>query len=193
MRTRQYWLLFLIFVCSMGIVEQLAVSHQVYFYLDAGYEPMRAAAFYGIFGVCFAIGNLAGSLSDRIGREQLFIPACVICAGFMSLFFIMDDTTAPWLPPLIAIGFGLSFGCIACVLNATLADLFHGAHYGRIAGTMTVGFAVGGTLSPWLAGFIHDLTGSYTGAYVMLIGAVLATGILMWFVAPRKLNPVGRE
>ena len=99
----------------------------------------------------------------------------------------------PWLPPLIAIGFGLTFGSYPCVLNATLADLFHGRHYGRIAGVMVLGFALGGTLSAWLAGHIHDLTGSYTGTYVMIVAALLATAIMMWFVAPRKVSPVGRR
>ncbi len=191
-RTRQFWFLFLVFVFSMGIVEQLAVSHQVYFYLEVGYDPMAAATFYSIFGICFAIGNLVGSLSDRIGRERFFIPACLVCAAFASLLFVMKDTSPPWLAPLIATGFGLSFGSIPCVLNATLADLFHGKHYGRISGTMVLGFALGGTLSPWLAGYVYDITGSYTGTYLMLVTALLTTAVLMWFIAPRKLNPVKR-
>ena len=191
-RTRQFWFLFLIFVFSMGIVEQLAVSHQVYFYLEVGYDPMAAATFYSIFGICFAIGNLVGSLSDRIGRERFFIPACLVCAAFASLLFVMKDTSPSWLAPLIAIGFGLSFGSIPCVLNATLADLFHGKHYGRISGTMILGFALGGTLSPWLAGYMYDITGNYTGTYLMLVAALLATAAMMWLVAPRKLNPVKR-
>ena len=52
-------------------------------------------------------------------------------------------------------------------------------------------FAVGGTLSPWLAGYMYDITGSYTGTYVLLVVALLATAAMMWFVAPRKLNPIG--
>jgi MFS family permease len=104
----------------------------------------------------------------------------------------MRATSTPWLPPLLAAGFGLSFGSLCCVLNATLADLFLGPHYGRIAGSMIVGFAVGGTLSPWLAGHLHDLTGSYTITYVILVGALVATATMFWFVAPRKLNPIRR-
>jgi len=192
-RTRQFWLLFLIFVFSVGIVEQLAVSHLVYFYLEVGYDPMAAATFYSIFGVCFAIGNVVGALSDRIGRERFFIPACLVCTAFASLLFLMKDTSASWLPPLIATGFGVSFGSLPCVLNATLADLFHGKHYGKISGTMLVGFAVGGTLSPWLAGYMYDMTGNYTGTYITLVVALLATAIMMWFVAPRKVSPVGRR
>jgi sugar phosphate permease len=193
MRTRQFWLLFFMWLVSMGIVEQLSISHQVYFYLDAGYEPMKAATFYSIFGVCFALGNVAGALSDRIGRERFFIPACLACAGFASLFFVMKDASTPWLPPIISVGFGTTFGSLCCVSNATLADLFSGKHYGKIAGSMIVGFATGGTLSPWLAGHLHDITGNYTVTYAILVAGLLVTATLMWLVAPRKLHPIGRS
>jgi MFS family permease len=176
----------------MGFVEQLAVSHQVYFYLDAGYEPMTAAAFYTVFGVCFALGNVGGALSDRIGRERFFIPACLACAGFASLYFVMNDASTPWLPPIIAAGFGTTFGSLCCVLNATLADLFQGRHYGKIAGSMILGFATGGTLSPWLAGHLHDVTGNYTATFAILVAGLLVTALLMALVAPRKLRPVAR-
>jgi len=193
MRTRQFWLLFCIWLVAMGIVEQIAISHHVYFYLDAGYAPLTAATFFSIFGICFAIGNVSGAISDRIGRERFFIPACLACACFVSLYFLMRDASTPWLPPIIAAGFGLTFGSLCCVLNATLADLFQGKHYGRIAGTMIVGFATGGTLSPWLAGYLHDVTGGYTVTYAALVIALISTATMFWFVAPRKLCPVARQ
>jgi len=189
-RTRQFWLLFIIWVIATGIVEQIAASHQVYFYLDAGYEPLTAATYFSLYGICFAMGSVAGSISDRIGRERFFIPVCLTCAGFVALYFLMKDTSAPWFPPLIATGFGLTFGSLMCVLNATLADLFQGKHYGRIAGSMIVGFAVGGTISPWMAGHLHDLTGSYTITYAVLVAALVATALLMRIISPGKLSPV---
>jgi len=178
---------------AMGIVEQLAISHQVYFYMDAGYDALTATKFYGLFGMCFAAGNLVGALSDRTGRERFFIPTTIACAVFVSLFLALRDTSTPWLPPLVAVGFGLTFGTFPCLLNATLADLFHGKHYGRIAGMMILAFALGGTVSPWLSGHLHDTTGSYTGTYMMCVAALLATAVMMWFVAPRKLNPVAQH
>jgi len=191
--TRQFWLLFLSWLVLFGVVEQLTIAHQVYFYLDAGYAPMSAAAFYGIFGVCVALGNLAGAVSDRVGRERVFIPCCVIGAAFASLYFLMKDTSLPWLPPVIAAGLGTTFGALCCVLNAALADLFSGKHYGKIAGSMIVGFATGGTLSPWLAGHLHDITGNYTTTYAILVAGLLVTATLMWLVAPRKLHPIARS
>ena len=193
MHTRQYWLFFPMFVLSVGIVEQIAISHQVYFYLDAGYGSMQAATFYGVFGICFAIGNIAAAWSDKTGRERFYIPTCLVCAGFVALFFFMQDANAPWLPMLIAVGFGLCFGAIPCVLNAALADLFHGKHYGKILGTMIIGFAIGGMVGPWLAGYLYDVTGTHTITYTLIIASLVAIAIMMWLAAPSKLSPVQKQ
>lgn len=188
--TRQFWMLFVVAFLILGIVEQTAIAHQVYFYRDAGYAPLTAAGFYSIFGVCFVLGNLSGSISDRIGRERYFIPACVVAAASVCLLFLMRDTTTPWLPPLFAVMFGLSLGSGPCVFYAAVADLFHGPHYGRIVGMMVLGFSLGGTVSPWLAGYLHDVTSSYSSTFLLLIASLLLTATLMWLVAPRRLNPV---
>ncbi len=188
LRARQFWLLFLIWVCTMGLVEQTVISQQVYFYRDAGYSPMTAAVFYGTFGICLAAGNLLGSFSDRIGRDRLALPAFVLCLGFASLLFLLKDTSNPWLPPVFAVGFGITFGSLTCVLNATVADIFHGAHYGSIAGVITLGFAIGGCVSPWLAGYLYDVTGDHTASYVVVIAALIASIIMYLIVAPRKMR-----
>ena len=159
--------MFLMSMTAMGIVEQLAISHQVYFYMDVGYDALTATKFYGLFGMSFAAGNLIGAVSDRTSRERFFIPTAIVCAVFVSLFLALRDTSSLWLPPLVAVGFGITFGTFPCVLNATLADLFHGRHYGRIAGMMILAFALGGTIGPWLSGHLHDTTGNYTGTYVI--------------------------
>ncbi len=191
-RTYQFWLLFAMAFTVMGIVEQVAIAHQVYFYRDAGYDALTAAGFYSVFGVCFVLGNLLGSISDRIGRERFIVPACLVCALSVALLFVMRDTTQPWLPPVFAASFGLSLGSIPCVFYASVGDMFHGKHYGKIIGMMVLGFALGGTLSPWLAGYLYDTSGSYTSTFALLIGSLLATAVLIRVVAPGKLSPIVR-
>jgi len=189
-RTRQFWLLFAMAFLFLGVVEQILIAHQVYFYLDAGYAPMTAASFYSVFGICFVLGNLSGALSDRVGREVCFISACLVCATTLCMLFTLGEASPRWFPTLFALIAGLCIGTGPCVFYATVADLFHGTNYGTIVGTMVMGFALGGTLSPWLAGYLHDTTGSYASTYVLLIASLLLTGLMMWLIAPRKLNPV---
>lgn len=190
LRARQFWLLFLIWVCTMGIVEQTVISQQVYFYLDAGYSPLTASSFYGAFGIALAAGNLLGSFSDRMGRDRFALPSFVLCLVFTGLLFLIRDASSPWLPLIFAVGFGACFGLLSCVLNATVADIFHGPHYGRIAGVIVMGFAAGGCVSPWLAGYLYDLSGGHTSTYLVVVAAQLASIIMYRMVAPRRLRPV---
>jgi len=190
MKTYQLWLLFLISFCLMGFVEQIAIAHQLYFFRDVGYQPMQAATIYGVFGVAFAVGNLCGSFSDRVGREKVFLPSCLLGMGGVSLLFLIEDTSRPWLPFLFALCLGLGLGAAVTPFFATVADLFHGEHFGSIQGFIVLGFSLGGTISPWLAGFVHDKTGSYYLVLFVLLGAFAACAVLMWLVAPRKLGSV---
>lgn len=192
-RARQFWLLFMIWVCTMGLVEQTVISQQVYFYLDAGYLPLTAATFYGAFGISLAIGNLLGSLSDRIGRDRFCMPSFIMCLAFACLLFLMKDASTPWVPSVFAVGFGLGFGSLCCVLNATVADIFHGKHYGRIAGVITLGFAIGGSVSPWLAGYLYDQSDSHTSTYLMVVVALVASMTMFQILAPRKLRRVHHQ
>ena len=190
MKTSQFWLLFLLSFLHQGFAEQIAIAHQVYFFIDVGYQPMQAATIYSVFGVAFVVGNLCGSFSDRVGREKVFIPSCLLGTGAVSLLFLIKDTSQPWIAFVFAVCLGLGLGATGPVFFATVADLFHGKYFGSIQGSMILGFSLGGTISPWLAGFLHDQTGSYTVTFFMLLVSLIIAAVLMWLVAPRKLRPV---
>ena len=190
LKTHQFWLLFLIAFFLLGLAEQIAIAHQVYFFRDIGYEPMMAASIFSVFGVAFILGNLCSFLSDHLGREKVFIPSCLLSAGAVSLLFLMSDTSQPWMPFLFAVCFGLGLGAAAPVFYATVADLFHGRHFGSIQGTVVLGFSLGGAIAPWLAGFLHDKTGSYFVSFIILLVSLIVSVVLMWLIAPRKLRSV---
>jgi len=192
MRTPQFWMLWVAGFCQLGLVEKMAIAHQVYFFRDAGYTPIAAASVYSVFGVVFVCGSLASSLSDRLGREKVYLPACAIAIAGTLLLFGVKDATQPWMAYLYATLFGFGMGMMPPILFASVADLFHGKSYGAIQGMVALGFSVGGAISPWLAGHIHDLTGSYYLTLFILLGALMLCGLLVWLAAPRKLSPVRR-
>jgi len=190
LRTYHFWLLFLISFCLVGFAEQTVVAHQVYFFRDAGYEPMLAAAIYSVFGVMYMVGKLCSFFSDRLGREMVFISSCLLSAGIASLLFFIENMSQFWMPFLFAACFGLAFGPAIPVLFVTVADLFQGRHFGSIQGAIMVGLSLGGAISPWLAGFLHDKTGSYFVTFFMLLAFLVVPAVLMWRLAPRKVRPV---
>ena len=190
MKTYQFWLLFLVAFFLLGLAEQIAIAHQVYFFRDIGYEPMMAANIYSLFGILFIVGTLCSFLSDRFGREKVFIPSCLVSAGAVCLLFLIRDTSHLWMPVLFAVCFGLGVGAAGPVFYSAAADLFQGRHFGSILGTITLGFSLGGAIGPPLAGFIHDRTNSYSFAFFIVLGSLVSAALLMWLVAPRKVAPV---
>ena len=190
--TPQFWMLWVAGFCQLGLAEKMTIAHQVYFFRDAGYTPLAAASIYSVFGVVFVIGCLASSLSDRLGREKVYLPACAIAIAGALLLFGVKDATQPWMAYLYAVLFGFGMGMMPPILFASVADLFHGKSYGAIQGMVALGFSAGGALSPWLAGHIHDITGSYYQTLFILMGALVTCGLLMWLAAPRRLSPVRR-
>jgi sugar phosphate permease len=189
-KTYHFWLLFFIAFCLLGLAETIVIAHIVFFFRDVGYEAMRAAGIYSVFGVAFVVGNLCSFLSDRLGRERVFVPSCLLSAVAVSFLFLIKDTSHPWLSLLYAVFFGLGIGTAAPVFFTTVADLFQGRHFGSIQGAVVLGFSLGGAIAPWLAGFLHDKTGSYFSTFLILLGSVLISILLMWLVAPRKIWPV---
>ena len=92
LKTYRFWLLFFIGFFFLGIAEQIAIAHQVYFFRDVGYEPMLAANIYSMFGITFVAGNMCSFSSDRFGREKVFIPGCLLCAVAVGLLFFYQGS-----------------------------------------------------------------------------------------------------
>ena len=190
MKTPQFWLLWLAGFFQLGMAEKASIAHMVYLFQDVGYSPMAAASVYSVFGIVFVIGNLVSSLSDRLGRERVYIPAAALALLGALLLFVIDDAGSPWMAYTYAVVFGFGMGMMPPVLFAAVADLFHGKSYGAIQGMVALGFSAGGAVSPWLAGFLHDITGTYDATLFILAGSIVTCALLVWLAAPRKLSPV---
>jgi len=48
----------------------------------------------------------------------------------------------------------------------------------------------GGAAGPWVTGFLHDLTGSYTLAFAIAMAVSGLSAISIWQAAPRKVRAV---
>jgi cyanate permease len=48
----------------------------------------------------------------------------------------------------------------------------------------------GGGVGPWLAGVLHDHTGTYVLAFQIAIACSLVSVVAIWLAAPRKVRAV---
>jgi MFS family permease len=79
---------------------------------------------------------------------------------------------------------------LTSVMGPIVAEIFEGPHYGSIFGTITVALIGGGAAGPWVAGVIHDATGSYRLAFVLTIACCIASALAIWMAAPRNVRHV---
>jgi len=169
-----------------GIGCYLVLAHQVKFAQDVGYSSTFAASIFALFGIFTAVGQLSSAMSDWIGRERTVTLAVILSIVAMVALISVRDTSQPWLLYVYATCLGYGAGLCSPSIFAGSADIFYGKHYGAIAGLLLTGFGIGGIIGPWLGGYVYDVSGSYTDAFVFCIVCFVISGITFWIAAPRK-------
>jgi MFS family permease len=119
---------------------------------------------------------LVGVAADRLGRGLAATLAYGSATlGILSLANLQTGGLGALI--LFVLFYGLSQGSSGIVVVARAADLFQGAHFGRIYGWISVTGGVGEALGAWLGGAVYDLTGSYRTAFAAAVVA-LAAGVV---------------
>lgn len=180
MRTPHFWLLMLVYVFT-GLGSFLVALHQLAFAVTIGFGKLYAAEVLG-FGAFLSLPGviLTGTISDYIGRER----AAVASYGMSILgvvFALLIHSTAQW--PLLwlhACCFGMTWGARGPAITAKTADLFPGPNLGAILGVITIGTGVGAAAGSWMAGWLFDLTGSYTVPFTLSIVFYICGAIAFW-------------
>jgi MFS family permease len=186
MRTRSFWVLFALFSATWFSIFTPLV-HLVPLARGLGVDALLATTLVSAIGISGIVGRLImGSLSDRIGRRPAIGVGLVLqIAAFLGF------AAAGALPGLYAasVAFGFSYGAVAALFPAMVADFFGRGQAGSLVGLL---FALSGSMAAWgplSAGFIYDRTGSYGPAWVGSAALnLVALGLLGWARPPRRLE-----
>ncbi len=190
LRTTRFWWIALGYFCALFTWYAVQV-HQTKYLQEIGFTPAVAAWALGGVSLAGIPGQIAlGHLSDRIGREFVWVVASLGFAATCLLLLALRDTpTMPLLYLMIAAQGVLGYG-VTSVIGAIPAEIFQGRHYGSIFGTLMLASIAGGAVGPWLTGALHDATGSYRMAFWIALASSLLSAIAVWFAAPRKVRLV---
>ena len=82
---------------------------------------------------------------------------------------------------------------LTSVMGPIVAESFEGPHYGSIFGAINIALFAGGAAGPWLAGAIHDSTGSYKLAFILIIVCCFTAAAAIWIAASRNVRVVPRR
>jgi len=186
MGTYQLWLLVLSQSLYWGLGTYLVLAHQVKFTGDVGYSSMFSASVFGLFGIFFAGGQASAFISDWIGREKTITLATILSIGALVALLSVKDSSQPLLLYVYATCFGYGTGLFSPTLVAGTADIFHGRHFGGIAALLLTGMGVAAFIGPWLGGYIYDISGSYSSAFILCMVCFGLACIAVWIAAPRN-------
>ena len=189
-RTVRFWLCCLATFSLWGINQNILVVHQVAFAIDMGYSKLYASAVLSLFGLTFAFGSLGSQISDRIGREMTILLATAIGISGMIVLMCIQDASQPWMLYYFSISLGIANGLCAPTIAATVIDIFQGPRVGPIVGAVWFAFAVGGTIGPWLGGWLFEMTGNYLLAFLVATFLFAVASAAIWLAAPRKVRRV---
>jgi MFS family permease len=168
-----------------------AAVHQTQYLIEIGFSASVAAWALEIVSVVAIPGQIGlGALSDRVGREWVWSAGCcgfaVCCAALIALEYVPSRAVLY----LMVISQGFLGYALTSVMGPIVAEIFEGPHYGSIFGTITIALIGGGAVGPWIAGVIHDVTGSYRLAFVLAAACCVISAAATWIASPRNVRAV---
>ena len=173
LRNRNFWLVTVGLVAAtftyQGVLTQLRQHFE-----ESGFTPAMATtavstiAGMGIFSK-LAFGRASEKITARI--------ATMLSIGLQMVGVIIiaqvDASHLLWLGIFV---FGLGFGGLGALALLVVQEMFGMKEFGGIMGIMQVGMIASGTGAPMMAGAIHDSSGSFDPAF-LIVAAIFVVGI----------------
>jgi MFS family permease len=183
LRTRQVWLISLVYFCTYFIYNILLV-HTVIYATGEGISSTGAVGIMAFLGGAGIAGRmLMGILADRVGNKQVM----VLGAGLMMItlfWFLMAKDL--WMLFLFGVVFGFGHGGMATMESPIVAHVFGMRSHGVILGLVFFSDTAGGAMGPFLAGYLFDVTSSYRLAFFLCAILGVANLIAVLLIRPLK-------
>lgn len=137
-----------------------------------------AAALVAVIGVSGAAGKLnLGHISDILERLRvMMLCGALTAAGCLGL----ANAHEFWMLIFFSVVFGVGYGSIWPVYAASARDMFCKDYSGSVIGLWTVYHGLGSVLSPVIAGWTIDATGTYFWALILAVLASILSLLLLW-------------
>ena len=180
----------LLVIAGVGCCAAMSMPqvHLVAYCMDLGYGIARGGEMLSIMLAAGVVSRLAsGFLADRIGgiRTQLVGSALQCVALFLYIPF--DGLAALYVVSLV---FGLAQGGIVPAYAMIVREYMPPAEAGRRVGIVMMATTLGMALGGWMSGWIYDLTGSYTAAFMNGIAWNLLNLLVMMIILWRSTRLV---
>ena len=182
LRSRYFWLLTLAF--SLSSLSIFAVRiHFIPLLISVNIQPGSAALASGAIGVMQVVGRMIfAPIERRFSSRTMAIGVFVLLTISMTILLL---GSAPWLIVVFVALFGMAIGTHTLTRPLMVADTYGTAFYGRISSSMVIFVTLAGTMSPFAAGVMFDLFGSYNPMLILASSFSLVAVVLIWLL-PRR-------
>ena len=180
-RSSRFWLIGLAYLLTGFAILVPFTFLSTYAVEELAYSYEAAVRLLMVVGVGAIAGKLVlGPLSDRTGRVKVMaLCAVLIAAGSLGMAWGRGAVLV-----IFTAVFSLGYGAAWPLYAASASDYFSKEAAGSIVGLWTVFLGVGSVLSPIMAGWVADATGTLAWSFVLAAAAAVVSLLL--------LLPVGR-
>lgn len=188
LRSSHFWLL-----CTLAILHAISMlivgTHIIPHALDVGLKVEQASIIMVVSGGAGLVARLViGRLTSESNKKLIIILSTIFMAVAILWLIVADNL---WMFLAYAVVWGFSMGAIDPPLMSLVPDIFGTYRLGAVFGAMDAAFGAGAAVGPAIAGYIFDVSGEYTFAF--LLGAILMA-VTVLLVLPlkggKKSNPV---
>jgi cyanate permease len=184
LRHKSFWLFSVAMALRHLVTEGVSV-HFVILLVDRGWSTAAASSLLGLSAFIGAPARIgSGWLGDLLDKRRLVMGLLVALGASV---FLMGWSAEPFIFTSCMIVYSLSYGGLAAIQEPIRADYFGTKAFATIQGMSRSVQTLGTFMGPIIAGFLYDLTKSYTVAFAIFAFVSLAATALMFFArAPGK-------
>ena len=179
MRLRAFWFLSTAMALRHLVTEGVSV-HFVILLVDRGWSTAAASSLLGASALIGAPARLGmGWLGDLLDKRKMMMG--LLLALSLSVFLMGQTAEALIFTPCMIV-YSLSYGGLASLQEPIRADYFGTRAFATIQGVSRSITTAGTFMGPIIAGFLYDLTHSYTIAFG-IFAAVSLGAVALLFLA----------
>jgi MFS family permease len=150
--------------------------HLGLFINDKGFDVQTTTWVVAVYTAVSMVAQIAGGyLGDRLPKRVILFGFTAIQAGAVVLLIFSSSL---FMLYLFAVLFGIGFGGRNPLTTAIRGEYFGRASFGKILGLSTVPMNVLLLVAAPLAGYLYDVQGTYTMAFIILAALNFLGGVL---------------